>query len=322
MRGHEVDRRRNDGRNTFNNRDGLAPYRPQAPYQAPRGDHPGQDHPRLNLNSLTKHPKEILASKLQLNLPQKGHYTKDCFQLKRQLESALESGKLNHLLKDVRQRGEEARKGKTEEKIRAVLLEKKGFSSRQISGGYPGVDGNWRMCIDFKNINLACPKDYYPLPVIDGKIESVMAEDDEEKTAFYTDQGTYCYMRMSFKLKNAEATYQRLVDTAFQSQMGRNLEAYVDDMAIKSSDEKGLISNIAETFDNLRRINMKLNPKKCSFGVEKGKFLGYMVTSEGIRANPQKMKAIEDMQSPRTLKEMQRLNGKLAAMNRFLSRSA
>ncbi|GJW93056.1 reverse transcriptase domain-containing protein [Tanacetum coccineum] len=168
------------------------------------------------------------------------------------------------------------------------------------------VDGTWRMCIDFKNLNAACPKDYYPLPEIDLKIEAVMghpfkcfldaykgyhqiqmSEEDEEKTAFYTDQGTYCYVKMPFGLKNAGATYQRLVDSAFHQQLGRNLEAYVDNMVIK-----------------------------------KGKFLGYMVTSEGIRANPKKMKAIADMQSPKTLKEMQSLSGKLAALNRFLSRSA
>ncbi|GKE36636.1 reverse transcriptase domain-containing protein [Tanacetum coccineum] len=162
-------------------------------------------------------------------------------------------------------------------------------------------DGSWRMCIDFKNINAICPKDYYPLPEIDSKIESVMgfplkcfldaykgyhqvqmAEEDEEKTAFYTDQGTYCYTKMPFGLKNAGATYQRLVDEAFQSQIGRNLEAYVDDIVVKSKSEREMLADIAKTFDNLRRINMKLNLKKCSFGVEEGKFLGYMVTSEGI----------------------------------------
>ncbi|GJV82845.1 reverse transcriptase domain-containing protein [Tanacetum coccineum] len=203
------------------------------------------------------------------------------------------------------------------------------------------VDVSWRMCLDFKNLNSTCPKDYYPLPDIDGKIESVvgfwykcfldaykgyhqvqMAQDDEEKTTFYTDRDTYCYTKMPFGLKNAGATYQRLVDTAFQSQIGRNLEAYVDEMVIKSNDKKILIADIAKTFDNLWKINMKLNPKKCSFRVEEGKFLGYMVTFEGIRANPKKTKAIADMQSPRTLKEMQSLTGKLAALKRFLSRSA
>ncbi|GJW09110.1 reverse transcriptase domain-containing protein, partial [Tanacetum coccineum] len=151
------------------------------------------------------------------------------------------------------------------------------------------VDESWRMCIDFKNTNAACPKDYYPLPEIDSKIEAVMgfplkcfldaykgyhqvqmAEEDEEKTAFYTDQGTYCYTKMSFGLKNAGATYQRLIDGAFQSQIGRNLEAYVDDMVIKSKFEREMLADIAETFDNLRRINMKLNPKSVRLGSRKG----------------------------------------------------
>ncbi|GKB27338.1 reverse transcriptase domain-containing protein [Tanacetum coccineum] len=99
-------------------------------------------------------------------------------------------------------------------------------------------------------------------------------------------------------------------------------EAYVDDMVIKIMTEQEMIMDVAESFDNLRRVNMKLNPKKCSFGVKEGKFLGYMVTSEGIRANPKKTKAVADMQSPRTLKEMQSLSRKLAALNRFLSRLA
>ncbi|GJV02104.1 reverse transcriptase domain-containing protein [Tanacetum coccineum] len=190
-------------------------------------------------------------------------------------------------------------------------------------------------------MNSACPKDYYPLPNIDCKVEAVMgfkykcfldadkgyhqiqmAKEDEEKTAFYTEQGTYCYTKMSFGLKNARATYQRLVDSTFQSQIGRNLEAYLDDMVIKSKEEASLLADIAETFEGLKTINMKLNPNKCSFGVEEGKFLRYMVTSEGIRANPKKTKAISDLQSPKTLKEMQSLSGKLASLNRFLAKSA
>ncbi|GJV32012.1 reverse transcriptase domain-containing protein [Tanacetum coccineum] len=149
-----------------------------------------------------------------------------------------------------------------------------------------------------------------------------MSSEDEEKTAFYIDQGTYYYTKMPFGLKNAGDTYQRLIDSIFQSHIERNLEAYVDDMVIKSNDEKMLLVDMAETFDNLRKINMKLNPKKYSFGVEEGKFLGYMVTSEGIRANPKKTKILADLQLPRTLKEMQSLVGKLAALNRFLAKSA
>ncbi|GKB16649.1 reverse transcriptase domain-containing protein [Tanacetum coccineum] len=197
-------------------------------------------------------------------------------------------------------------------------------------------DGSWRMCIDFKNINSACPKDYYPLPEIDSKIEAVMgfplkcfldaykgyhqvqmAEEDEDKNAFYTDQGTYCYTKMPFGLKNAGATYQRLVDKAFQSQIGKNLEVYVDDMVVKSKSEKEMLADIAETFDNLRRINMKLNPKKCSFGVTEGKFLGYMVTSEGIRANPAKTKDIAERKSPKTWGGNAKLSRKTSGTESF-----
>ncbi|GJW77918.1 reverse transcriptase domain-containing protein [Tanacetum coccineum] len=305
---------------------------------------------------------------------EKGHYTNDCYHLKRKLEATLESGKLNHLVKDARQKGnnrgrqlgnnndrgrvinmlvighqspanpnpdgdsgflgeqlipirkvelgvefgggglfyrimlkftvvrasspyniilgrtrmrelmaisstvhgievkelEEAKESEEEkvlgaEKSRATTKEVKEWVKARIvrQVKYPTwifnpvlvkkVDDTWRMCIDFKNLNSACLKDYYPLLEIDLKIKAVigfpfkcfldaykgyhhiqMSEDDEEKTAFYTDQGTYCYRKMPFGLKNAGATYQRLVDSAFQTQLGRNLEAYVDDMVIKS----------------------------------------------------------------------------------------
>nr|GEX12457.1 reverse transcriptase domain-containing protein [Tanacetum cinerariifolium] len=117
-------------------------------------------------------------------------------------------------------------------------------------------DGSWRMCVDFTDLNKACPQDCYPLPEIDWKVESLcgypfkcfldaykgyhqiqMAAADEEKTAFHTGQGVYCYTKMPFGLKNAGATYQRLMDKAFENQMGRNIEVYVDDLVIKSHTE-------------------------------------------------------------------------------------
>ncbi|GJY52369.1 reverse transcriptase domain-containing protein [Tanacetum coccineum] len=105
--------------------------------------------------------------------------------------------------------------------------------------------------------------------------------------SFHTQQGTLCYEKMSFRLKNAEATYQRLMDNMFASQLDRNIEIYVDDMVINRN-EDNLIADITETFDTLRKANMKLNPKKCTFGVEVGQFLGYIITDEGIQANPEK----------------------------------
>ncbi|GJU45624.1 reverse transcriptase domain-containing protein, partial [Tanacetum coccineum] len=127
---------------------------------------------------------------------------------------------------------------------------------------------------------------------------------------------------MPFGLKNVGATYQRLVDKAFDKQVGRNLEVYVDDLVIKSHTEEELLRDIEETFRTLRKINMKLNPKKCTFGAVEGMFLGYVVGPEGIKPCPDKVDAVLQLPSPRTIKEVQSLNGKLAGLNRFLSKSA
>ncbi|GKC87997.1 reverse transcriptase domain-containing protein [Tanacetum coccineum] len=135
-----------------------------------------------------------------------------------------------------------------------------------------------------------------------------MAEEDEEKTAFITNQGIFCYTR--------------LVDKAFHGQIGRNLEVYVDDLVIKSRTEDEVVRDIEETFKTLRKINMKLNPKKCTFGVEEGMFLGYQVNTKGIKICPDKVDAVLSLQSPKCLKDVQKLNGKLASLNRFLAKSA
>ncbi|GJR15831.1 reverse transcriptase domain-containing protein [Tanacetum coccineum] len=202
-------------------------------------------------------------------------------------------------------------------------------------------DGTWRMCVDFKDLNNACPKDCYPLPEIDWKVESLcgysfkcfldaykgyhqikMAKEDEEKTAFITSQGIFCYSKMPFGLKNAGSTYQCLVDKAFQKQIRRNIEVYVDDLVLKSHTKEEIIRDITETFKTLRQINMKLNPKKCTFGMQEGMFLGYKVSTNGLRACPEKVDAILSLPSPRCIKDVLKLNGKLASLNRFLSKSA
>nr|GEZ21271.1 reverse transcriptase domain-containing protein [Tanacetum cinerariifolium] len=202
-------------------------------------------------------------------------------------------------------------------------------------------EDSWQMCVDFTDLNKACPQDCYPLPEIDWKVESLcdypfkcfldaykgyhqiqLAESDEEKTAFHIGQGVYCYTKMPFGLKNAGATYHRLVDKAFDSQIGRNIEVYVDDLVIKSHTEAEMLRDISKTFRTLRKINMKLNPKKCTFGAVEGMFLGYMITPEGIKPCPDKTEAVPQLSSPWTIKEVQSLNGKLASLNRFLSKSA
>ncbi|XP_076897377.1 uncharacterized protein LOC143550648 [Bidens hawaiensis] len=127
---------------------------------------------------------------------------------------------------------------------------------------------------------------------------------------------------MPFGLKNVGATYQRLMDQAFKDQIGRNLEEYMDDLVIKSIEEDQMLRDIEETFKTLRSVNMKLNPAKCSFGMEEGKFLGVIVTDAGFKSNPDKVQAIARMPSPSSLKEVQTLNGRLVALNQFLANHA
>nr|GEX56802.1 reverse transcriptase domain-containing protein [Tanacetum cinerariifolium] len=124
-----------------------------------------------------------------------------------------------------------------------------------------------------KNFKVAIHRDFLGQEITIG---GTMAEQDEKKTAFHTSHGVYCYTKMPFGLKNAGATYPRLVDKTFDKQIGWNLEIYVDDLVIKSHIETELLRDIEEMFCTLRRINMKLNPRKCTFGAAEGMFLGYM----------------------------------------------
>ena len=202
------------------------------------------------------------------------------------------------------------------------------------------LNGKWRMCVDFTDLNRVCPKDSYPLPRIDNLVDSTarhellsfmdtfsgynqikMKEEDQEKTSFVTNQGLFCYKVMPFGLKNAPATYQRLMNKMFAHQLGRNVEVYVDDMLVKSVRENDHLNDLQETFNTLRSYNIKLNPRKCVFGVTAEKFLGFMVSQRGIEVNPEKVRAILELEPPRTVKAVQSLNGKVAALNRFVSKA-
>jgi len=198
----------------------------------------------------------------------------------------------------------------------------------------------WRVCIDFTDLNKACPKDSFPLPHIDRMVEATtgnellsfmdafsgynqipMHKDDQEKTSFIIDRGTYCYKVMPFGLKNVGARYQRLVNQMFAPQLGKTMEVYIDDMLVKSTRSADHIDHLKACFETLNKYNMKLNPAKCLFGVTSGEFLGYIVTKRGIEANPKQIRAILDLQSPRNKKEVQRLTGRIAGLNRFIARS-
>ncbi|XP_057452361.1 uncharacterized protein LOC130744188 [Lotus japonicus] len=198
----------------------------------------------------------------------------------------------------------------------------------------------WRMCVDYTDLNKACPKDSYPLPSIDKLVDGASGNEllslmdaysgyhqikmhplDEDKTTFMTARVNYCYQTMPFGLKNVGATYQWLIDRVFEGQVRRNMEVYVVDMIVKSVLGSNHHEDLMEAFDRIRKHNMRLNPEKCSFGIHGGKFLGIMITSRGIEINPNKCKAIQEMKSPSNVKEVQRLTGRTAALSRFLPHS-
>ncbi|KAM1774846.1 hypothetical protein ACFX12_044171 [Malus domestica] len=126
---------------------------------------------------------------------------------------------------------------------------------------------------------------------------------------------------MPFGLKNAGATYQRLVNSMFAEQIGKSMEVYADDMLVKSKYADQHITKLSETFTILKRYRMRLNPNKCAFSVGSGKFLSFMISQRGIEANPENIKAILDMKEPVTSKDIQSLTGKVAALTRFISKA-
>jgi hypothetical protein len=194
------------------------------------------------------------------------------------------------------------------------------------------------MCVDYTDLNKHCPKDHFGLSHIDQVVDSTagcvllcfldcysgyhqitLKEEDQIKTTFITPFGTYAYKTMSFGLKNAGATYQRAIQMCFADQLHLNIEAYVDDMVIKTRNPKDLIADLEETFNSVRKFQWKLNPTKCVFRVRSGKLLGFIISHRGIEANPEKITAITDMEAPATIKDVQKLTGCMAALNRFVS---
>jgi hypothetical protein len=195
------------------------------------------------------------------------------------------------------------------------------------------------MCVDYTDLNKHCPKDPFGLPRIDEVIDSTaicellsfldcyssyhqitLNKDDQIKTSFITPFSAYCYMTMSFGLKNAGATYQHAIQQCLADEIKDDLvEAYIDDVVVKTREAHTLIDNLQRTFTALNKYQWKLNPKKCIFGVPSGILLGNVVSHDGIRPNPTKVKAILDMQPPKNIKDVQKLTGCMAALSRYIS---
>ena len=201
--------------------------------------------------------------------------------------------------------------------------------------------GKWRVCVDFTDLNKACPKDPFPMRRINQLVDATaghlrmsfldafqgyhqipLALEDQEKTTFVTPTGNYHYKVMLFGLKNAGSTYQMMMTRMFEPQLGKNIEIYVDNMMVKSKVVSKHLGDLGSTFIFLRKHKLCLDASKCSFGVGSGKFLGYMVTHRGIEVNPDQIKAINDLKPLRNAKEVQKLTGMITALNRFISRLA
>jgi hypothetical protein len=193
--------------------------------------------------------------------------------------------------------------------------------------------------IDYTDLNRHYPKDPFPLPRIDQVVDSTAGSallcfldyysgyhqvalkvSDQDKTAFIMPHDIYSYTDMTLGLKNARGTYQKANQKCLESQIGNNVEAYIDDVVVKTTDENDFIADLAQTFANLRHYRWKLNSETCVFGVPSGKLLGFMVSHRGIEAKPTKVDAIRRMSRPTWKKDVMKLTGMMAALGRFISK--
>uniref|UniRef100_A0A2N9GG70 RNA-directed DNA polymerase n=1 Tax=Fagus sylvatica TaxID=28930 RepID=A0A2N9GG70_FAGSY len=198
-------------------------------------------------------------------------------------------------------------------------------------------NGRIRCCVDFRNLNKACPKDEFPLPNMDLLIDSAaghamfsfmdgfsgynqifMSPKYTEKTTFRTPIGNFYYTVMPFGLKNAGATYQRTMTAMFHDMMHREIEDYVDDIVVKSKTREDHFGILKKVFERCRLYKLKMNPLKCAFGVSAGKFLGFLVHQRGIDVDSARAFAITTMKPPTTQKELKSFLGKLLYIRRFI----
>jgi hypothetical protein len=194
-------------------------------------------------------------------------------------------------------------------------------------------NGKWRMCTAFTDLNKCSLKDDFLLMRIDKVVDSAagcetmalldcflgyhqiwLRKEDEEKTSFITPFDTYCYLRMSEGLKTVGLMFCKMMKAILNEQMERNVFVYVDDIVVVSRKKETQIQDLAETFANMRRAQLKLNLKKCVFGIHRGKVLGCLVSMKGIEANPDKINTIVHMKPPRSRMEVQRLTGRIATL--------
>jgi hypothetical protein len=198
-------------------------------------------------------------------------------------------------------------------------------------------NGGIRLCIDFRNLNLACIKDNYPLPnmetllqrVTGSKIMSMLdgfsgynqvlvRKKDQNKTTFTTPWGTFEYLRMPFSLLNAGATFQRAMDFAFHKLMGKIIEIYQDDLTVFSKERSDHISHLRQVFERCQKYGISLNLAKSILGVDKGKLLGHIIAKDGVKMDPERVESIQNVPLPPTKKDLQSFLGQINFVRRFI----
>ena len=160
------------------------------------------------------------------------------------------------------------------------------------------------------------------LDAFQGYHQISLANEEQEKMTFISSDANYHYTVMHFGLKNVGVTYQRLMTRMFQDKIGRMVEVYTDDMVAKSKQEVQHIEDLQGVFEVLQQHKLRLNAEKCTFGVKVGKFLGYLITCQGIEVSPNQIEAVKRLKPLSNPKEVQVLTGMLAAINRFISKFA
>jgi hypothetical protein len=195
------------------------------------------------------------------------------------------------------------------------------------------------VCIDFRDLNKATPKDEYSMPIADFLVNSAsghrllsfldgnagynqifMAEEDISKTAFICPGFVVLFewVGMTFGLKNAGATYQRATNLIFHDLLGIIVQVYIDDIVLKSVSLNSHLADLRLAFEKMCRYGLKMNPLKCAFGVSAGKFLGFIMHEKGVEIDPKKIESIKKVQAPTSKKELQRFLGKVNYLRRFI----
>jgi hypothetical protein len=192
--------------------------------------------------------------------------------------------------------------------------------------------GKLRVCIDFCNLNRATPKDEYPMPIADTLINNAsgnriisfldgnvgynqiyMAEEDASKTTFICPGfiGLFEWVVMTFGLKKVGATFQRTMNLIFHELLGNTVEVYIDDIVVKLAKFSSHIADLRRAFDKMCRYGLRMNPRKCDFGVSAGKFLGFIIHEHGIEIDPDRIKSIRNVGPPTCKVEVQKFLGKV-----------